>query len=90
MGRLARDYGTVFEWDSNKAERNFRQHRVRFETAVGVFADPYLIYREDDRFTYGERRFRALGAVDGGILRDLLRARRERDSRHLGKEGDTS
>ncbi|WP_429791025.1 BrnT family toxin [Bartonella bovis] len=30
-----------FEWDKTKAESNLRKHRVSFEVAVRVFADPF-------------------------------------------------
>ena len=29
-----------FEWDRRKAATNFRKHRVAFDDAVSVFADP--------------------------------------------------
>ena len=28
-----------FEWDSDKAEKNWKKHKVRFETAARVFLD---------------------------------------------------
>jgi uncharacterized DUF497 family protein len=36
-----------FEWDDKKAARNFRDHRVTFETARLAFDDPDCINRED-------------------------------------------
>lgn len=29
-----------FEWDHEKAKRNYKKHRVHFEEAVTVFYDP--------------------------------------------------
>lgn len=29
-----------FEWDPEKAKRNYKKHRVSFEEAVTVFYDP--------------------------------------------------
>jgi uncharacterized DUF497 family protein len=42
----------VFEWDDAKAERNLAKHRMSFEKAREVFADPNLVTinatREED------------------------------------------
>ena len=32
-----------FEWDSEKADRNFRKHTVSFDEAKTVFDDPLFI-----------------------------------------------
>jgi uncharacterized DUF497 family protein len=37
-----------FAWDRRKADLNVRKHRVRFEEAVTVFADPLAIMVEDE------------------------------------------
>ena len=65
-----------FEWDPDKAESNFRKHRVSFELAVRVFADPFAVARQD-RIENGEYRWQTLGLVDGRIL--LLVAHTVRD-----------
>jgi uncharacterized DUF497 family protein len=36
-----------FEWDAAKADSNWRKHRVRFEDAILVFADPDAVVEED-------------------------------------------
>ena len=43
-----------FTWDEAKAAANRRKHRVSFETAVRVFADPFAL-SEQDRVEGGER-----------------------------------
>ena len=58
---------TRFEWDSAKAESNFRKHRVRFEVATRVFADPFAVAVQD-RIKDGEHRWQTLGIVDGYLL----------------------
>ena len=58
---------TIFEWDPAKAESNLRKHRVSFEMATRVFADPFALV-EQDRIENGEHRWQALGAVDGYLL----------------------
>jgi len=57
-----------FEWDPNKAESNFRKHRVRFEIAVRVFFDPQRIDMFDDREDYGEDRWKTIGWVNPALL----------------------
>ena len=35
--------GNLFMWNAEKAESNWRKHRVRFEEAASVFGDPLLL-----------------------------------------------
>jgi uncharacterized DUF497 family protein len=53
-----------FEWDETKRRGNLAVHGVDFEDAALIFAGP-IVEAEDCREAYGERRFRALGAVEG-------------------------
>ena len=55
-----------FTWDPAKAESNLRKHRVSFETAARVFADPFAL-SEQDRIEGGEFRWRTIRLV-GGVL----------------------
>ncbi|ERH65828.1 hypothetical protein N172_17560 [Pantoea dispersa EGD-AAK13] len=36
-----------FEWDTTKAETNFRKHGIRFEVAARVFEDPFHLSVQD-------------------------------------------
>lgn len=56
---------TRFEWDPVKAAINLRRHRISFDVALRVFADP-LSHSEQDRIEDGEQRWRTIGTVDGG------------------------
>ncbi|WP_208433213.1 BrnT family toxin [Bartonella taylorii] len=56
-----------FEWDETKAKSNLRKHRVSFEIAVRVFADPFAMVKQD-RIENGEYRWQTLGLVDGFLL----------------------
>lgn len=67
---------TTFEWDITKAESNLRKHRVSFETAARVFADPFALV-EQNRIENGEYRWQTLGVVEGYLL--LLVAHTVRD-----------
>jgi uncharacterized DUF497 family protein len=64
------------EWDTVKAKINLRKHRVSFETAARVFADP-LALMEQNRIENGELRWQTLGRVEGHLL--LLVAHTVRD-----------
>lgn len=58
---------TCFEWDDAKAASNWDKHRVRFETALRVFADPFLLTQQD-RIENGELRWQSIGTVDGVLV----------------------
>jgi uncharacterized protein len=58
---------TRFEWDSAKAASNLRKHRISFEIAMRVFADPQA-YSDQDRIEDGEQRWQTLGRVVGRLL----------------------
>jgi uncharacterized DUF497 family protein len=58
---------TIFEWDEAKALRNLRKHGVAFDDAVGVFADPFAVMRQD-RIEGGELRWQTLGRIDGHLV----------------------
>lgn len=66
-----------FEWDPDKAATNRRKHKVSFETALRVFADPFAL-SEQDRIEGGEQRWRTLGMVQGYVLLLVAHTIRER------------
>lgn len=53
----------LFEWDPAKAEANRQKHRVSFETATEVFADPLSITWPDPHHSDREERELTLGAT---------------------------
>ncbi|MBO5153447.1 MAG: BrnT family toxin [Eubacterium sp.] len=59
------DYSNaVFEWDDEKAEKNFFKHGIKFETAAKVFADENKMIREDEEhLSDEEQRYNVLGKV---------------------------
>jgi hypothetical protein len=58
-----------FEWDSRKAEANFRKHGVRFSEAEPVFEDNQAITVADDASDSNEQRFVSMGTgVTGRLL----------------------
>ena len=58
-----------FEWDPNKNEINFTQHRVRFEEAETVFEDERSIIIYDEGHSDYEDRFIIIGI--SSILREV-------------------
>jgi uncharacterized protein len=49
------------EWDPEKAESNYRKHRVLFSEACTVFDDPLMLVWEDAGHSVGELRCIAVG-----------------------------
>jgi len=48
-----------YQWDKEKAERNFRKHGIYFADAVSIFSDDLAVTIEDD--CSEERRWVTLG-----------------------------
>ena len=53
----------VFEWDDEKDKENRKKHRVDFETAAWVFADPKHIEYPDEMHSDDEMRYDVVGFV---------------------------
>jgi uncharacterized DUF497 family protein len=68
----------LFEWDEAKARSNEREHGVRFEDAMLVFADPWAMM-DQDRVEGGELRWQTLGMVGGFVLLLLAHTVRTED-----------
>ena len=59
--------GIEFEWDSIKAEENYRKHGIRFEEAALVFDDPFQLSAHD-RIENGEYRWQTIGRIKGCVV----------------------
>ena len=55
-----------FEWDDDKNKANQRKHKLSFEVAAKVFADPQIVEWYDDG--HDEDRWNALGYVDDRLI----------------------
>ena len=53
-----------FVWDSDKAEKNFKKHKVKFETAAMVFLDDFSIDSYDEFHSDEEDRIKIIGEVE--------------------------
>jgi uncharacterized DUF497 family protein len=58
----------VFEWDEAKSRDNLEKRGFDFEYAARIFKGGDLLEYEDRRRGYGERRFVAIGEIEGEIL----------------------
>ncbi len=50
-----------FEWDADKARRNFEDHKVTFEQATLVFNDPLFLVLRDPDHSEVEQRYIIIG-----------------------------
>ena len=58
----------VFQWDEKKAKQNIKKHRVPFEEAATVFADPLSLTIDDPMHSTAEQRFVTMGSSLRGRL----------------------
>jgi uncharacterized DUF497 family protein len=88
------------EWDDAKSELCLRERGFSFAYVVRAFADPRRRIEVDDRWEYGETRYRLYGRITGrsfviiytmrnGIVR-IISARRAnaRERRRYGEGSD--
>jgi uncharacterized DUF497 family protein len=57
-----------FEWDDAKSDVCFAKRGFDFAYAVQVFLDPDRLVEADNRFDYGEPRYRVLGQIEGRVF----------------------
>ena len=69
----------IFEWDQDKAESNFKKHKIAFEEAEGVFYDPLSLTIPDPEHSVDEFRFVDIGISKNNRL--LIIAYTEREDR---------
>jgi uncharacterized protein len=56
------------EWDPNKNKLNIKKHKISFEEASLVFADPNALSIFDEKHSEREDRWITIGAVTSGNL----------------------
>ncbi len=57
-----------FEWDLAKSDSCQISRNFDFAYVISVFTDKSLLVELDQRWDYGEERFRALGVVGGKVF----------------------
>ena len=66
-----------FEWDEAKASKNYEKHRIRFETAITAFDDPFALIAPDAKHsTPLEEREWLIGEADGDLVIVVIFTRR--------------
>jgi len=56
-----------FEWNKDKNKSNIKKHGLDFSDAFLCFESPYLC-SEDTRSDYQEKRFIAIGTIEGRVV----------------------
>jgi uncharacterized protein len=57
-----------FEWDEEKATRNFAKHGVSFDESVSIFNDPLYIDFFDPEHSAAEHRYIRVGCSEQGRI----------------------
>lgn len=65
-----------FEWDERKNRRNLKKHKISFDSAKLVFADPQAL-SELEREVEGEERWQTVGVIGGSVIVVVAYAYRE-------------
>ena len=55
----------IIEWDDNKAELNWKKHKIYFEDAAYIFLDDDRIDYFDEIHSDNEERWKVIGRVRG-------------------------
>jgi uncharacterized DUF497 family protein len=69
----------IFEWDDDKARANLEKHKISFDEARTIFADPFLVTFLDEFHSDKEERFISIGLSERN--RVLLAVHTEREER---------
>jgi uncharacterized DUF497 family protein len=77
----------VFEWHTEKAERNLAKHGISFHEAATVFGDPRAITFGDPDHSDDETRSLTLGRSDGGVVLMISHTEREGRIRLISRGG---
>jgi uncharacterized DUF497 family protein len=56
-----------YEYDDEKSNATLQERGIDFEFAAGVFDSEFIEY-EDKRRDYGERRYVAIGPIEGTVF----------------------
>ena len=57
-----------FEWDRAKSDLCQISRNFDFAYVISIFASPDLLIEKDQRWDYGEERFRAIGFLEGTVF----------------------
>ena len=57
-----------FEWDPDKAKKNYSKHGIDFNEASSIFGDPMFITFLDEEHSFKEERYITIGLSSKGRL----------------------
>ncbi len=58
-----------FEWDEEKANKNWNKHRITFKEGITIFNDPFLLTFFDKKHSKTEDRFINIGiSIKGNFI----------------------
>ena len=57
-----------FEWDMAKSDLCQISRNFDFAYVISIFVDPNLLIEKDQRWDYGEERFRLMGMLKGRVF----------------------
>ncbi len=86
---MAPNVDLKFEWDDDKAAANLRKHKVSFDEAKTVFADPFSITINDAAHSDDEYRFVDIGASVTGRILVVVYTEREPKTRMISSRRAT-
>jgi hypothetical protein len=81
--------GLTFQWDPRKAKKNVEKHKVSFEEAASVFADPLSMTFPDPDHSVDEMRYITLGHSLRGKLLVVSHTDRENNIRIISARETT-
>ncbi len=79
-----------FDWDEDKAIANLKKHKVSFEEAKTVFADPFSITIDDPKHSVDEHRFIDIGAAANGKILVIFYTERRKKIRLISCRKSTN
>jgi uncharacterized DUF497 family protein len=68
-----------FEWDPDKAQANYRKHRIFFETAATIFKDTKTLTIFDNTHSQREERWITIGISENGKILVVVHTFEEKD-----------
>ena len=89
--------GLLFEWNGDKAKKNFKKYKVSFEKGSTIFGDPLSVTIDDPTHSQQEERFVTVGQsvkhrvlvvahIDRGTRIRIISARKATHNERKGYE----
>ena len=69
----------IYEWDPKKADENLKRHKISFDEATSVFADPFALTFDDPEHSVDQQRYITIGSSSTQRILFLSHADRGED-----------